>query len=100
MSLIINSILTIILIINIITDIKKIKSNKDVLKADNKIYEAYQELKNKFEERNKTLKESQEEIIKIKGYYEEIKDNLSIDYEYLTEEVIKRINAEIGKRVI
>lgn len=100
MSLIINSVLTLTLIISIITEVKKIKSNKEVLKAYNKICENHQELKNKLEERNKINKESQEEIIKLKEYYKELKNNLSIDYDYLTEEVIKRINSEIGKRVV
>ena len=92
MSLIIKLVLISILIINIITDIKKIKSNKEVVKSYNKTYEFQQELKSKIEERNKILKESQDEIIKMNKYYKQLKDNILVDYDYLTEEVVKRIN--------
>lgn len=92
MSLIIKLVLISILIINIITDIKKIKSNKEVVKFYNKTYESQQELKSKIEERNKILKESQDEIIKMNKYYKQLKDNILVDYDYLTEEVVKRIN--------
>ena len=92
MSLIVELVLISVLIINIISDIKRIKSNKEVVKSYNKTYEAQQELKNKIEERNKILKESQDEIIKMNKYYNQLKDNLVIDYDYLTEEVVKRIN--------
>lgn len=92
MSLIVELVLIPVLIINMISDIKRIKSNKEVVKSYNKTYEAQQELKSKIEERNKILKESQDEIIKMNKYYEQLKDNLVIDYDYLTEEVVKRIN--------
>lgn len=92
MSLIIKLVLISILIINIITDIKKIKSNKEVVKSYNKTYESQQELKSKIEERNKILKESQDEIIKMNKYYKQLKDNILVDYDYLTEEVVKIIN--------
>lgn len=92
MSLIVELVLIPVLIINMISDIKRIKSNKEVVKSYNKTYEAQQELKSKIEERNKILKESQDEIIKMNKYYEQLKDNLLIDYDYLTEEVVKRIN--------
>ncbi len=92
MSLIIKVVLISILIINIITDIKKIKSNKEVVKSYNKTYESQQELKRKIEERNKILKESQDETIKMNKYYKQLKDNILVDYDYLTEEVVKRIN--------
>ena len=92
MSLIIELVLIPVLIINMISDIKRIKSNKEVVKSYDKTYEAQQELKSKIEERNKILKESQGEIIKMNKYYEQLKDNLVINYDYLTEEVVKRIN--------
>ena len=92
MSLIIKVVLISILIINIITDIRKIKSNKEVVKSYNKTYESQQELKRKIEERNKILKESQDETIKMNKYYKQLKDNILVDYDYLTEEVVKKIN--------
>lgn len=77
-----NKILLFALIINIISDILKIKSDKEVVKSDNKVYEAQQELKVQLDEKNKILKE----------YHKELKDNISINYDHLAEEVIKRIN--------
>ncbi|MBS5305754.1 hypothetical protein PMY38_11215 [Clostridium tertium] len=100
MSLIINSILILVLVNSMVIDIKKIKSNKEVIKEDNKVYMAQQELKSKLEERNKTLKESQEEIIKVKEHFKELKENLSINYDHLTEEVIKRINENSNKEIV
>lgn len=92
MSLIIELVLIPTLITLMIIDIKRIKSNKEVVKSYNKTYEAQQELNSKIEERNKILKESESEIIKMNKYYEQLKDNLVIDYDYLIEEVVKRIN--------
>lgn len=100
MSLIINSILILVLVNSMVIDIKKIKSNKEVIKEDNKVYMAQQELKSKLEERNKMLKESQEEIIKVKEHFKELKENLSINYDHLTEEVIKRINENSNKEIV
>lgn len=100
MSLIINSILILVLVNSMVIDIKKIKSNKEVIKEDNKVYMAQQELKSKLEERNKTLKESQEEIIKVKEHFKELKENLSINYDHLTEEVIKKINENSNKEIV
>ena len=82
----------ILITINTITDFIKIKSNKEVIKADNKVYKAQQELKSQLNEKNKILKESQEEIVKMKEYHKELKDNLSINYDHLADEVIKRLN--------
>ena len=79
-----NKILLFVLIINIISDILKIKSNKEVVKSDDKVYEAQQELKVQLDEKNKILKE----------YHKELKDNISINYDQLAEEVIKRINVK------
>ena len=87
-----DKLLLFVLIINTISDIVKIKSNKEVLKADNKVYEAQQELKIQLNEKNKILKESKDEIIKMKENHKELKENLSINYDHLAEEVIKRIN--------
>ncbi|MGL4108325.1 hypothetical protein [Clostridium sp. LP20] len=85
MQLIINTILILVLIANIIMDIKKIKSNK--------------ELSSKLDERNKLLKESvaneekvYKEYVKTREHFEELKSNTSLDYDHLTEEVIERIN--------
>jgi len=85
-----NKILLFALIINTISDIVKIKSNKEVIKADNKVYEAQQGLKIQLDERNKILKDSQKVL----------KESLSIDYEQLTEEVIKRINKKTKRKEI
>lgn len=91
MNLIINSILTLTLIINIITNIKKIKFNKEVVKVSNKVYLDQEEVKKLLEERNKIIKEQNKEVINIKEHFKDIKENLSIDYEHITEEVLKRI---------
>lgn len=91
MNLIINSILTLTLIIDIITNIKKIKSNKEVVKVSNKVYLDQEEVKKLLEERNKIIKEQNKEVINVKEHFKDIKENLSIDYEHITEEVLKRI---------
>lgn len=94
------TLLIILLTVNTITDYKKIKSNKKVIEADNKICMVQKELKVQLEERNKTIKESQEEIIKVKEHFKELKDNLSINYDHLAEEVKKRINENSKKEEI
>ena len=94
------TLLIILLTVNTITDYKRIKSNKKVIEADNKICMAQKELKVQLEERNKTLKESQEEIIKVKEHFKELKENLSINYDHLAEEVKKRINENSKKEEI
>ena len=91
------TLLIILLTVNAIADYKKIKSNKEVIKADNRVYKTQQELKSQLNEKNKILKESKEEIIKMKEYYKELKDNLSINYDHLTGEVVKRINENSKK---
>lgn len=96
MSPIISLIAITLIVSSMVIDVKRIKSNKEVVKADNKVYMAQQELKIQLDEKNKILKESKEEIIKMKEYYRELKGNLSINYDHLAEEVIKRIN-ENGK---
>lgn len=45
----------------------------------------------KLNDRNEILKKTQEEVIKIKEHHKELKDNLSINYDHLAEEVVKRI---------
>lgn len=94
------TLLIILLTVNTIADYKRIKSNKKVIEADNKVYRAQKELKMNLEEKNKILKESQEEIIKVKEHFKELKDNLSINYDHLTEEVIKRINQTVENKGI
>lgn len=92
MQLIINTILIVVLITKIIIDIKKIKSNKEVIESDNKVFTAQKELSNKLDERNKILKESYEECAEARKHFEELKKNVTLDYDHLTEEVIERIN--------
>lgn len=94
------TLLIILLTVNTIADYKRIKSNKKVIEADNKVYRAQKELKMNLEEKNKILKESQEEIIKVKEHFKGLKDNLSINYDHLTEEVIKRINQTVDNKEI
>lgn len=94
------TLLIILLTVNTIADYKRIKSNKKVIEADNKVYRAQKELKMNLEEKNKILKESQEEIIKVKEHFKELKENLSINYDHLTEEVIKRINENSNKEIV
>ena len=76
------------------TNKKLIDSNKKVIEADKKLREGYEAVKYKLEERNKILKGQNEEIDKIKRHFEKLNQNLSIDYDKLTEEVIKRIDRE------
>lgn len=101
MSLILQIITVVLLGIYISVEVERIKTNKEliainkkVIEGDKKVCEVYEETKCKLEEKNKILKKQNEEIDKIKKYFEDINQNLSIDYNKLTEEVIKRINKE------
>ena len=49
-------------------------------------------MKEKLTERNEIARKTQDEITKVKENCEELKLNISLDYDHLTEEVIKRIN--------
>ena len=92
MSLIISIVVIILLSISMVIDVKRIKSNKEIIKKDNEILTAQKELKDKLDLKNKIAKETQDDITKMKEYHKELKDNLALDYDHLTEEVIKRIN--------
>lgn len=92
LQLIVNSILILTLISYMGVEIKKIKSNKEIIKKDNEILTAQKELKDKLDLKNKIAEETQDDITKMKEYHKELKDNLALDYDHLTEEVIKRIN--------
>lgn len=88
------TLLIISLTANTITDYIKIKSNKEVIKADREVYEAQKELSNKLDERNKILKESQNLQEKAVNTLEELKVKVSLDYDKLSKEVIRKINKE------
>ncbi|MFR5644234.1 MAG: hypothetical protein ACLTK7_13795 [Clostridium paraputrificum] len=92
LQLIVNSILILTLISYMGVEIKKIKSNKEIIKKDNEILTSYEELKDKLDLRNKTDKETYETIERVRENFEILKDNLTLDYDRLTEEVVKRIN--------
>ena len=92
MSLVISIVVIILLSISMVIDVKRIKSNKEIIKKDNEILTAQKELKDKLDLKNKIAKETQDDITKMKEYHKELKDNLALDYDHLTEEVIKRIN--------
>ena len=81
-----------LIVVSIVIDIIRIRSNKRVIEGNDKIIEAQQELKAKINDRNEILKKTREEVIKMKKHHKELKDNLSIDYDHLAEEVVKRIN--------
>lgn len=102
MSLIISIIVIILLSISMVIDVKRIKSNKEIIKKDNEILTAQKELKDKLDLKNKIAKETQDDITKMKEYHKELKDNLALDYDHLTEEVIKRINEKqkIGSKTL
>lgn len=92
LQLIVNSILILTLISYMGVEIKKIKSNKEVIEKDNEILTSYEELKDKLDLRNKTNKETYEKVEEVSKNFEILKDNLTLDYDHLTDEVIKRIN--------
>lgn len=102
LQLIVNSILILTLISYMGVEIKKIKSNKEIIKKDNEILTSYEELKDKLDLRNKTDKETYETIERVRENFEILKDNLTLDYDRLTEEVIKRINEKqkIGSKTL
>lgn len=86
--------LIILLTVHTIADYKKIKSNKEVVKADREVCEAQKELSNKLDERNRILKESQNLQEKAVNNLEELKVKVSLDYDKLSKEVVKRINEQ------
>lgn len=92
LQIIVNVFLIVMLIKSMDVNIKRIKSNNEVIKKDNEILQAQKELKEKLTERNEIARKTQDEITKVKENCEELKLNVSLDYDHLTEEVIKRIN--------
>ena len=99
MYLILYTLLIMLLTSHTIVDFKKIKSNKEVIESNNKVYMAQKELSNKLEEQLEVEKkrleltlESNEEIKIMSGNFEVMKYNLTLDNELIAEEVIKSIN--------
>lgn len=97
MSLFLQGVTIALLGIYISIEVERIKTNKEVIESNKKVHESFEATKCKIEERNNILKIQNEEIIKIKEHFEEIKCNISIDHNKLTEEVIKRINENAKK---
>lgn len=92
MSLIISLIAITVIAISIVIDIKKIKSNKELIKKYNEVLTSHKGLGDKLDSKKEIDKEIYEQIKKTRKNFEILKDNLSIDYDHLTEEVIKKIN--------
>jgi len=88
------TLLIILLTVHTIADCKKIKSNREVMKLDNQIIKGNEELRNKLDERNKLLKESQNLQEKTVKNLEELKVKISLDYDKLPKEAVKRINEQ------
>lgn len=97
MSLFLQGVTIVLLGFYISIEVERIKTNKEVIESNKKVYESFEAIKCTVEERNKILKTQNEEIIKIKDHFEEIKCNISIDHNKLIEEVIKRINENTKK---
>lgn len=76
MNEIINSILIAVLIINIITDYRKTKSNKEVVQLDSKIIKSHEELKSKLSEKMQSDIQLKETFDKVINCTSELKDNL------------------------
>lgn len=76
-----------IIVTSIYLDINRIQTNREVKESNEKLYEI-------IKERNKQVNYQSELIDKIKKNLGELNQSLSIDYDKLTEEVIKRINRE------
>lgn len=101
MYLILYTLLIILLTVHTIADYKKIKSNKEVVKLDNEIIIAHKELKERLDKRIELEKKRleierkyNEEVVKVSKNFENLKTNLSVDYEHIAKEVIKRINEQ------
>ena len=76
-----------IIVTTIYLDVNRIQTNREVKESNEKLYEI-------IKERNKQVNYQSELIDKIKKNLGELNQSLSIDYDKLTEEVIKRINRE------
>lgn len=76
-----------IIVTSIYLDVNRIQTNREVKESNEKLYEI-------IKERNKQVNCQNELIDKIKKNLGELNQSLSIDYDKLTEEVIKRINRE------
>ncbi len=76
-----------IIVTTIYLDVNRIQTNREVKESNEKLYEI-------IKERNKQVNCQNELIDKIKKNLGELNQSLSIDYDKLTEEVIKRINRE------
>lgn len=91
MNLIIWSISIIVIVISIIIDIKRIKSNKELIRKYNEVLISHKELGKKLDLKKEIDKEIHEKIENKRKNFEMLKDNLTFDYDYLAEEVINRI---------
>lgn len=76
-----------IIVTSIYLDVNRIQTNREVKESNEKLYEI-------IKARNKQVNCQNELIDKIKKNLGELNQSLSIDYDKLTEEVIKRINRE------
>ncbi|GEM_PF-3560641 len=105
MYLILYTLLIILLTIHTIADYKKVKSNKEVIELNNKVYIAQKELSNKVDKQLELEKKRleltrgvNEEIKIISDNWEVMKLNLTLDNEMIAKEVIKIINKKTKRR--
>lgn len=92
MSLTISIIVIILVSISMVIDVKRIKSNKELIKKYDEVLVSRKKLCDKLDSKSKLDKETYETIERVRENFEILKDNLTLDYDHLTEEVIKRIN--------
>ena len=102
MSLIISIVIMISVTISTIMDVKRIKSNKELMKKYDEALVSRKKLCDKLDSKSKLDKETYEKIESVRENFGILKDNLTLDYDHLTEEVIKRINEKqkIGSKTL
>lgn len=102
MSLTISIIVIILVSISMVIDVKRIKSNKELIKKYDEVLVSRKKLCDKLDSKSKLDKETYETIESVRENFEILKDNLTLDYDHLTEEVIKRINEKqkIGSKTL
>lgn len=92
MRLIISIIVISLVLISMVMDVKRIKSNKELIKKYDELLVSYEKVYNALNSKKELDIKTNEEFEKVNKNFEILKDKLTIDYELLTEEVIKRIN--------
>lgn len=98
MQLISSIVIIIILIVNTVGEYKKIKSNEEIARLNNEILKRQKELKERLDKKIELAKRFNCEIEVCRTDLDVLKNNLSIDYDHLTEEIIKRISEQQKNR--